>query len=109
MSKSLGNFYTVNDLLKDWPGETIRYALLSGHYRAPLNYSIKGLSDAQAALDRLYQAIGISEDNVHNNALPGVSVLDALADDLNTPLPCLNCTNWQVPSTKQVITRSKIK
>ena len=86
MSKSLGNFYTVNDLLKDWPGETIRYALLSGHYRAPLNYSIKGLSDAQAALDRLYQAIRISEDNVHHNALPGVSVLDALADDLNTPL-----------------------
>lgn len=86
MSKSLGNFYTVNDLLKDWPGETIRYALLSGHYRAPLNYSIKGLSDAQAALDRLYQAIRISEDNVPHNALPGVSVLDALADDLNTPL-----------------------
>ena len=50
------------------------------------NYSIKGLSDAQAALDRLYQAIRISEDNVYHNALPGVSVLDALADDLNTPL-----------------------
>jgi len=86
MSKSLGNFYTVNDLLKDWPGETIRYALLSGHYRAPLNYSIKGLSDAQGALDRLYQSLRLSEDIEQQTAFPGEAVLGALADDLNTPV-----------------------
>ena len=86
MSKSLGNFYTVNDLLKDWPGETIRYALLSGHYRAPLNYSIKGLSDAQGALDRLYQSLRLSEDIEQQTAFPGEAVLEALADDLNTPV-----------------------
>ncbi len=85
MSKSLGNFYTVQDLLKDWPGEVIRYALLAAHYRAPLDYSKQGLSEARAALDRLYQALrGI--EGANGDATPSPDVVAALSDDLNTPL-----------------------
>ena len=86
MSKSLGNFYTVHDLLDEWPGEVIRYALLAGHYRAPLNYSKEGLSDARSALDRLYQSLrGLTE--VSNCSVePSEPIISALSDDLNTPL-----------------------
>ena len=86
MSKSVGNFYTVHDLLSKWPGEVIRYALLAGQYRAPLDYSIKGLSDARSALDRLYQSLRDTENTVSERFKPAEPVLNALADDLNTPL-----------------------
>ena len=86
MSKSLGNFYTVHDLLDDWPGEAIRYALLAGHYRAPLDYSRRGLRDAKAALDRLYQALRGAAGDAVDSAGPSDSVIAALSDDLNTPL-----------------------
>ena len=85
MSKSLGNFYTINDLLADWPGEVIRYALLAGHYRAPLDYSKQGLAEAKSALDRLYQALRTSgADSGERELDPGV--MATLCDDLNTPL-----------------------
>src|SRR3546814_4888409 len=48
MSKSLGNFFTVRDVLKDWPGEAIRLLLLSAHYRAPLDFSAAGLKDRKS-------------------------------------------------------------
>jgi cysteinyl-tRNA synthetase len=90
MSKSLGNFYTVHDLLEEWPGEVIRYALLAAHYRAPLDYSKQGLTEAKAALDRLYQALrGLRELNApvgDEAGEPAVQVMAALSDDLNTPL-----------------------
>ena len=88
MSKSLGNFFTVHDLLKEWPGEVIRYALLAGHYRAPLDYSTQGLMDAKASLDRLYHALrGGGGDKISSNlSKPAKSVVAALSDDLNTPL-----------------------
>jgi cysteinyl-tRNA synthetase len=89
MSKSLGNFVTVHELLAEWPGEAIRLALLSGHYREPLEFSRERLSQAKQTLDRFY--LGLREmansDAVKWN---GVSdhggVLDALCDDMNTPL-----------------------
>jgi cysteinyl-tRNA synthetase len=92
MSKSLGNFYTVQDLLKDWPGEVIRYALLAAHYRAPLDYSKQGLTEARSALDRLYQALrgtgpGTGDHKARAEApAPSNDVISALSDDLNTPL-----------------------
>ena len=85
MSKSLGNFYTVQDLLKEWPGEVIRYALLAAHYRAPLDYSKQGLAEARSALDRLYQALR-GGDGRSGEVEPVASVVEALSDDLNTPL-----------------------
>ena len=81
MSKSLGNFYTVRQLLEEgWDGEVIRLALLKTHYRAPLNFTRDALAEAKAELDGLY--------NAPRGASGGASdpVLDALADDLNTPL-----------------------
>jgi len=86
MSKSLGNFYTVHELLEDWPGEVIRFALLAAHYRAPLDYSKRGLAEARSALDRLYQALRGAGDVEAEAADAEPAVLDALSDDLNTPL-----------------------
>ena len=84
MAKSLGNFTTVADALAGHPGEAVRYALLSAHYRAPLDFSLKGVGEAKAALDGLYRAVdaaGVDGDG----GGPDAQVLAALGDDLNTP------------------------
>ncbi len=89
MSKSLGNFLTPHDLLKTHSGEAIRYALLSSHYKQPLNWTSASLHAAQKSLDRLYRALqsGLSSaPGVENttSALPQ-DILADLLDDLNTP------------------------
>ena len=86
MSKSLGNFFTVRDLLDEgWPGEAIRLVLLSAQYRQPLDFNKDKLADARTQLDRLYQALRGAGD-VTAAAVPAPeSVRAALADDLNTP------------------------
>src|SRR3546814_379849 len=87
MSKSLGNFFTVRDVLKDWPGEAIRLLLLSAHYRAPLDFSAAGLKEAKVQLDRLYQALrNAAAVPVAEAAAPADEVMAALLDDLNVPL-----------------------
>jgi cysteinyl-tRNA synthetase len=87
MSKSLGNVLLVHDLVKEIPGEVIRLALLSAHYRQPLEWSDDTLDDARRKLDRLYGAI--RKVDVFKEALadsePPASVIEALEDDLNTP------------------------
>ena len=87
MSKSLGNVLLVHDLIKSMRGEVIRLALLSAHYRQPLDWSDESLDDAHRKLDRLYGAIrGIDIDNaVHDSAEPPATFIEALEDDLNTP------------------------
>jgi cysteinyl-tRNA synthetase len=84
MSKSLGNFFTVHDLLAEWPGEAIRLLLLRGHYRATLDFSEAGLAECRRELDRFYRALERTPPAA-DGGLPA-SVLDALCDDLNTPL-----------------------
>ncbi|MEQ8398085.1 cysteine--tRNA ligase [Thalassobaculum sp.] len=86
MSKSLGNFYTVHDVLKEWPGEAIRLLLLSSHYRAPLDFSKSGLKEAKAQLDRLYQALRNAKDVESDGAAATADLMEALLDDLNVPL-----------------------
>ncbi len=87
MSKSLGNFFTVRDLLDEsFRGEAIRLALLSAHYRQPLDFTREGLREATAQLDRFYLALQRSEGTAAASAPPSGDVLAALADDLNTPL-----------------------
>ena len=87
MSKSLGNVLLVHDLVKEIPGEVIRLALLSAHYRQPLEWSDHTLDDARRKLDRLYGAI--RKVDVFNDGIaesePPASVIEALEDDLNTP------------------------
>ena len=83
MSKSLGNFFTVHELLDQYPGEAIRLLLLSAHYRQPLDFTHEGLTQAKATLDRWYGALRAKE----LKAVPvPPAVEDALSDDLNTPL-----------------------
>ena len=57
MSKSLGNFFTIRDVLKRYDGETLRFFMLRAHYRSPLNFSDVHLDDARSALRRLYTAL----------------------------------------------------
>ena len=87
MSKSLGNFFTVRDLLDQAPGEAIRLAMLSTHYHQPFDWTADGLRQAKQGLDRMYIALkaveGLAPEG--RDDLP-VTVLTALEDDLNTPL-----------------------
>ena len=86
MSKSIGNIVTVRELLDaGWQGETIRWALLSGHYRAPLDWSDDLLKQAQASLDRLYGALLRLKDTQAESVGAPAAFVGALADDLNTP------------------------
>ena len=81
MSKSLGNVVTPEELLKAHKGETLRLALLSAHYRSPLPWTESLIAQAKAILDGLYRKAGDAEPGEVDGG-----VLDALADDLNTPL-----------------------
>ncbi|MGH6660028.1 MAG: cysteine--tRNA ligase [Rhodospirillales bacterium] len=92
MSKSLGNFYTVHDLLKEYPGEAIRLVLLKTHYRQPLDFTKEGVVEAKGELDRWYRALDhlrdvrpIKPERPLPVTVPN-SVISALEDDLNTPL-----------------------
>ena len=84
MSKSLGNFFTVRDVLAKAPGEAIRLLLLRTHYRAELDFTDAGLEEARKELDRFYRAL----ERTPSEPAPSLPepVLDALCDDLNTPL-----------------------
>jgi cysteinyl-tRNA synthetase len=79
MAKSEGNFVTIRDLLKDWPGEALRFNMLRTHYRQPIDWTLKGLEESIDTLGRLYER---SQGRAGDLAAP---VLDALSDDLNTP------------------------
>jgi cysteinyl-tRNA synthetase len=99
MSKSLGNVALAHDLLKSYPGEAIRWALLAGHYRAPLEWNGELIEQAKRALDRLYQLLvdvgRVARDNGQDLSNPNAAevtdhlqasgFMTALEDDLNTP------------------------
>ncbi|WP_026191398.1 cysteine--tRNA ligase [Methylosinus sp. LW4] len=89
MSKSLGNFVTINELLhtenfggRKWPGEVLRLAMLRTHYRQPIDFTVKALEEAEASLRKWSAQIG----EVSAGPTAAGEVLNALADDLNTPL-----------------------
>ena len=84
MSKSLGNIVTIADLRQSHDGETLRYALLSGQYRSPLIWSDRLLRQSRRSLDSLYGALRGDAPSRSSNGHPE-TVLNALADDLNTP------------------------
>ena len=83
MSKSEGNLLLIKDLLEDISGEVVRMALISAHYRKPINWSNDLIKDSKKKLDRLYGAI--RKIDIFHNTEPSNEVLLALADDLNTP------------------------
>ncbi len=80
MSKSLGNFLTVRDLLAKYPPEAIRLAMLKTHYRQPLDWTDAGVKEAKDKLDAWYR----KTDGVTSSGAVPAAVIDALADDLNT-------------------------
>ena len=96
MSKSLGNVALAHDLLGEYPGEAIRWALLSGHYRQPLEWTADLIGQAKSALDRLYRVLDdanrflVGQPSAEGREPAALvadhqAVIDALRDDLNTP------------------------
>ena len=86
MSKSLGNFFTIRDVLKVYDAETVRYFLMSGHYRSQLNYSDENLNQGRAALERLYTALrGLPVVAAAGGEVFVERFRAAMDDDFNTP------------------------
>jgi cysteinyl-tRNA synthetase len=92
MSKSLGNFVTIHELLhtdkfggRSWPGEVLRLALLRTHYRQPIDFTVKALEEAERILDEWYRQIIASLRHEKPEGELDVTYLDTLADDFNTP------------------------
>jgi len=88
MSKSLGNFFVIRDVLAKYPAEIIRYFMLSSHYRSPVNYSDENMQQAQQALTKLYTALrGLTNKASQLNDHPSVkNFFNAMDDDFNSPL-----------------------
>jgi cysteinyl-tRNA synthetase len=80
MSKSLGNFVTIRELLADWPGEVLRLNMLKTHYRSPIDWTVKGLEESSNVLDGWYDFIG----DCPPASAPDHLFVEALGDDLNT-------------------------
>ncbi|MGH8550343.1 MAG: cysteine--tRNA ligase [Methylococcales bacterium] len=89
MSKSLGNFFSVREVLERYRGEVIRFFILSSHYRSPLNYSEDHLDEARTALTRLYTALrGLEVLDISNKTETDFEIefRSAMDDDFNTPV-----------------------
>jgi cysteinyl-tRNA synthetase len=80
MSKSLGNFVTIHELLADWPGDVLRFNMLRSHYRQPMDWTVAGMKESWNTLERWYDIVEPLSDTGIDE-----SVLAALRDDLNTP------------------------
>ncbi len=94
MSKSLGNFFTLREVMKDYDAEVVRYFILSSHYHSPLNYTNESLENAKAALTRLYVALkdfpphqdGSIHAGVDESHTYAQQFFAAMDDDFNTPV-----------------------
>jgi cysteinyl-tRNA synthetase len=105
MSKSLGNFVTINELLQEWPGQVIRLNMLRSHYRQPMDWTLKGLQESELILRRWHSEIGhesflenllggdglgnprgMPDGDGYGGGFPDEDFMPALLDDLNTPL-----------------------
>ena len=85
MSKSLGNFFTIREILDQVPGEAFRLYTLGTHYHQPLNWMPEGLKQAKQTMDRFYTALRATPDVDLSDVQPSAEVVEALSDDLNTP------------------------
>jgi cysteinyl-tRNA synthetase len=81
MSKSLGNFVTIRELLNDWPGEALRLNMLKTHYRSPIDWTLKGLEESKRVIDSWYDIVG---DDTQPSGTADDGVVSLLGDDLNT-------------------------
>lgn len=116
MSKSLGNFFTIRDVLKKYDAEVVRFFILRAHYRSPLNYSDSHIDDAKGALTRLYtalsdidlgaEAVAVDWDEAH-----AVRLREAMDDDFNTALAVAALFDLasEVNRTKSVASARQLK
>src|SRR6201999_1062600 len=81
MSKSLGNFVTIRELLADWPGEVLRLNMLKTHYRSPMDWTVASLEESKKTLNSWYDIIG---DETQPTGQADESMMTFLGDDLNT-------------------------
>ena len=86
MSKSLGNFYTIDQVLEKAPAEALRLLFLTTHYHQPFNFTFEGLEQAKNILDKFYNALLKNADIPVEKVEPSEKLIAALCDDLNTPL-----------------------
>ena len=90
MSKSLGNFFTIRDVLQEYDAEVVRFFILRAQYRSPLNYSVDTLNDARAALARLYTALkpfdSLTAGPIDWSEPHATAFKAAMDDDFNTPV-----------------------
>jgi cysteinyl-tRNA synthetase len=111
MSKSLGNFFTVEDLLARAPGEALRFNMLKTHYRHPLDWTLEGMAESKTDLDRLYLALRNAED-IEAESDHGVpeAVEAALLDDLNTPkaIAELHAIAGDLNKTRSIVAKSAL-
>jgi cysteinyl-tRNA synthetase len=116
MSKSLGNFFTIRDVLKKYDAEVVRFFILRAHYRSPLNYSDAHIDDAKGALTRLYTALvdvdlGSAPVSVDWDEPHAKRFREAMDDDFNTPLAVAALFDLasEVNRTKSVNTARQLK
>lgn len=116
MSKSLGNFFTIRDVLKKYDAEVVRFFILRAHYRSPLNYSDAHIDDAKGALTRLYTAladidVGAGKPAVNWDEEHALRFREAMDDDFNTPLAVAELFDLasEVNRTKSVETARQLK
>jgi len=89
MSKSLGNFFTIREVLEKYQPEVVRYLLVSSHYRSPINYSEDSLKEAKGALERFYTALrGLPEATAQGGDTFAARFGEAMDDDFNSPEAC---------------------
>jgi cysteinyl-tRNA synthetase len=104
MSKSLGNFVTIAEVLKDWPGEVARLAMLKTHYRQPIDWTVKSLEEAEKELNSWYDAL---DTYGTHEAEPDRDFVERLGDDLNiaealTRLRAIARWTWGVSIGKSI-------
>jgi cysteinyl-tRNA synthetase len=81
MSKSAGNFFTIQDVLKDWPGEVVRLNMLKTHYRQPIDWTVSGLKESESMLKK-WNNIAI-----YTEKPPSQAFINSIMDDLNISIP----------------------
>jgi cysteinyl-tRNA synthetase len=122
MSKSLGNFVTIHDLLEDWPGQVIRLNMLRTHYRQPMDWTLKGLQESEVILRRWHSSIGdesfletlpggdgfgdpigMPDGDGYGGGFPDEEFLPELLDDLNTPLAIMMIHQMRPENKKKAL------
>jgi len=111
MSKSLGNFYTVDEILAKYPAEALRFLFLTAHYHQPFNFTFEGLQQAKSVLDKFYNALLKNINVPLIKTEPAAKIIEALADDLNTPqaLACLHELVTELNKAESIEDKSRLK